>query len=304
MKRYLLALTGLVLVSLASAGDASGTLHHKKIPPRVGMSIIRTASSTTLEGLLFSGGSMTTKVKANFSAFLIKHGEDILLFDTGLGSHVSQQYEQDMPFWARPLFKYDEPVVTARSQLDKEGVSPVGNIIISHSHWDHASGISDFPEVTVRAPASELEVIRHAGDGFGGAWPSQVSSPSIKWKSLDFKPGPYEGFDASLDWFGDGSVVLVPLYGHTPGSVGVFVTVDSKRRYFLVGDTVWRAAALKEGRPKFWAASLLVDHDREKTQQVVEQIRAVVKRNADLTVVPSHDAAVQDALGYFPDWVK
>ena len=76
---------------------------------------------------------------------------------------------------------------------------PVGTIIISHSHWDHASGISDFPEATVSAPASELEVIRHAGESFGGAWPSQVGSPTIKWKSLEFKPTPHEGFDASLD---------------------------------------------------------------------------------------------------------
>lgn len=304
MKRTLFALTGLLLVSLACAGDAAGTSRSGKVLPKVGLSIICTASSTTLEGLLYSGGSLTTKVQANFSAFLIKHGEDALLFDTGLGSHVSQQYAQDMPFWARPFFRYDEPVVTARSQLDKADMPPVGTIIISHSHWDHASGISDFPEATVSAPASELEVIRHAGESFGGAWPSQVGSPTIKWKSLEFKPTPHEGFDASLDWFGDGSVVLVPLDGHTPGSVGIFVTVDSKRRYFLVGDTVWRAAALKAGRPKFWVASLLVDHDRAKTQQVVEQIRAVMKRNADLTVVPSHDATVQDALGYFPNWVK
>lgn len=304
MKRFLLALTSLLLVSFASAGDAPGTFSDTQMSPRVGLSIIRTASSTTLEGLLFSGGSLTTRVQANFSAFLIKHGQSVLLFDTGLGSHVTQQYEQDMPFWARPFFKYDEPVVTARSQLDKAGVSPVGTIVISHSHWDHASGLADFPEATVMASTGELDVIHHAGEGFGGAWPSQVSSPTIKWKRLEFKSVPFEGFDASLDWFGDGSVVLVPLYGHTPGSVGAFVTVDSKRRYFLVGDTVWLAAALKEARPKFWAARLLVDHDREKTQRVIEQIRTVAERNADLTVLPSHDAAVQDALGYFPNWVK
>lgn len=304
MRRFLLTLTGMLFVSLATAGEVSGTPHASKMLPRVGLSIIRTASSTSLEGLLFSGGSLTTKAQANFSAFLIKHGEDFLLFDTGLGSHVAEQYAQDMPLWARPFFNYDKPVVTARRQLDRAGVSPINTIIISHSHWDHVGGIADFPEATVRAPSAELEVIRHAGDGVGGAWPSQVSSPIIKWKSLDFKPVAYEGFDASLDWFGDGSVVLVPLSGHTPGSVGVFVTVDSKRRYFLVGDTVWRAEALQKGSPKFWAASLLVDKDRNKTQQVIEQIRAVVKRNAGLIVVPSHDAAVQDALGYFPDWVK
>jgi glyoxylase-like metal-dependent hydrolase (beta-lactamase superfamily II) len=98
--------------------------------------------------------------------------------------------------------------------------------------------------------------------------------------------------------------MLVPLFGHTPGSVGVFVTVDSRRRYFLVGDAVWTAAALKEGRPKFWAARWLVDRDAPATQQVIDQIRAVVERDPSLTVIPSHDATVQDSLGYFPAWVQ
>lgn len=297
MKRFLQALA-FVLINAAASAAPSGEA------PNVGLSIIRTGGSTTLEGMLFSGGSLTTKARVNFSAFLIKHGDSTLLFDTGLGSQVAQQYKQDMPHWARPFFKYNEPVVTARSQLDQAGVAPVQAIVISHSHWDHASGLGDFPGATVSVPAAELDVIHHAGDGFGGAWPSQVNVPGIKWQTFEFKPVPFEGFAASLDWYGDGSVVLVPLYGHTPGSVGAFVKVDSGRRYFLVGDAVWRAAALKESRPKFWAARWLVDHDIEHTQQVIDQIRAVAERNPGLTVVPSHDAAVQDTLGYFPAWVK
>ncbi len=297
MHRFLralaLTLSGMA-VSAAHAGDA----------PNVGLSIIRTGGSSTLEGMLFSGGSMTTKAQVNFSAFLIKHGDSTLLFDTGLGSQVEQQYQQDMPHWARPFFKYTEPVVPARSQLDKAGIALVQTILISHCHWDHASGLGDFPGATVSVPPAELEVIHHAGDGFGGAWPSQVNVPGIKWQTYEFKPVPFEGFSASLDWFGDGSVVLVPLSGHTEGSVGVFVKVDSGRRYFLVGDAVWRAAALKDGRPKFWLARWLVDHDVEQTQHVIDQIRAAAERNADLTVVPAHDASVQDALGYFPAWVK
>ncbi len=53
------------------------------------------------------------------------------------------------------------------------------------------------------------------------------------------------GFDESLDLFGDGRLVLVPLPGHTPGSVGLFVTLDSGRRLFFSGDTSWRLEASK-----------------------------------------------------------
>ncbi len=301
MKRFTQRFIRVLALTLAGMAAAAA---HAGDAPNVGLSVIRTGGSSTLEGMLFSGGSMTTRARVNFSAFLIKHGDSTLLFDTGLGSQVEQQYQQDMPRWARPFFKYDEPVKPARGQLEQAGVAPVQAIVISHSHWDHVSGLGDFPGATVSVPAAELDVIHHAGESFGGAWPSQVSSPGIRWQTYVFKPVPFEGFSASLDWFGDGSVVLVPLSGHTPGSVGAFVKVDSGRRYFLVGDAVWRAAALKEGRPKFWMARWLVDHDVEQTQHVIDQIRAVAERNPELTVVPAHDAAVQDALGYFPAWVK
>src|SRR5690606_7486503 len=126
-----------------------------------------------------------------------------------------------------PFFKYDEPVVPARQQLDQAGIPPIERIILSHAHWDHASGLGDFPEAVVWAAPEELTVVAHAAPGLGGSWPSQVSLKSIRWQALDFKPQPHEGFDRSIDLFADGSVVLVPMSGHTPGSIGMFVTVAS-----------------------------------------------------------------------------
>ena len=109
---------------------------------------------------------------------------------------------------------------------------------------------------------------------------------------------------SSADLFGDGSIVLVPLFGHTAGSVGMFVTVDSGKRYFFVGDAVWNAQALKKGSPKFWAARLLVDDDCAHTQQSIEQIRTLMAKRPEIVVVPAHDGTVQQTLGYFPAWVK
>lgn len=80
----------------------------------------------------------------------------------------------------------------------------------------------------------------------------------------------------------------------------MFVTVDSGKRYFFVGDLVWKAAALNEGKPKFWPASALVDDNAEKTQQPIDAIHELIKKNPDIIVVPAHDSAVQNKLGYFP----
>jgi glyoxylase-like metal-dependent hydrolase (beta-lactamase superfamily II) len=147
-------------------------------------------------------------------------------------------------------------------------------------------------------------MIHQAHSGAGSAWPSQVSDPSIRWRTLEFPDGPREGFPQSLDLFHDGTVVLVPMYGHTPGSVGMFVTVDSGRRLFLVGDVVWNAGAIAEARPKFWLARSIADHDPEATLAAVRSIQRAQQRDSELVVLPAHDGAAQEKLGFFPRWVQ
>jgi glyoxylase-like metal-dependent hydrolase (beta-lactamase superfamily II) len=289
------------LVLVCASGSA---LAAEAVPAKVEFAIVKTGKVTSLKGLMVSGGGFGTKVDGNFSAVLVRHGDTRFLFDTGLGSKVAEQYQQDMPWWARAFFRYEDPVVPARVQLDRAGIPPIERIFLSHAHWDHASGLGDFPEAVVWAAPEELDVIEHAAPGLGGSWPSQVSLKTIRWQALVFKPRPHKGFDRSIDVFADGSVVLVPMFGHTPGSIGMFVTTASGKRFFFCGDAVWRADALKDGRPKFWPASLIVDKDREQTQHTIEQMRELLKQDPGLVVVPAHDDTVQSGLGYFPNWVQ
>jgi glyoxylase-like metal-dependent hydrolase (beta-lactamase superfamily II) len=273
-----------------------------RIPPRVGFAIVKTGTLVVREGLLYSGGDLSKTVQNHYSAFLIKHDDTLFLFDTGLGRNVRAQYAADMPFWRRPFFRYDDPVVPARDQL--EAVGPIDRIVLSHAHWDHASGLVDFPGVPIYVAKEELDFIHSATGSVGGAWPSQVSSPTLDWKTVTFADTPYEGFDRSADLFGDRSVVLVPMSGHTPGSIGMFVETDSHRRYFFVGDVVWSAGALREGRPKSFLARRAADRDVDATQRTIELIRAAMKRDPQLVVIPAHDGTVQRALGYYPGWVR
>lgn len=269
----------------------------------VRVAIVRTASLHVREGLVFAGGAFGKEVVNTFSAILVRHGDELLLFDTGLGTQVDAQYDRDMPAWQRPFFRYEQPVLPVVAQLAAQCLPPVSRIVLSHSHWDHASGIADFPQAEVWAAPEELDVVRQPRGGVGGAWPSQVGTPAIPWRALRFVATPYEGFARSLDVFGDGSVVLVPMVGHTEGSVGMFVNRASGRRYFFVGDVVWSASALREGAAKFWPARMLVDHDADATQVAIERIRAVQRAHPGLVVVPAHDGQVQAALGFFPKWL-
>ena len=270
--------------------------------PVVRLAVLRVASLPVREGMLFSGGRFGEMATTNFSAFVIEHGRQRVLIDTGLGTRIAQQYAADMPRWGRPFFRAPEQVDPVRRQLDAAGIGAVSRIVLTHAHWDHASGLEDFPGTDVWVAEAELATVRAARTGIGSAWPSQVGSPALRWRAFAFAGPAFEGFERSEDLFGDGRVVAVPMSGHTPGSVGVFVTVSSGRRFFFVGDVVWTTLALAEERPKFWPARQLVDADIEATQRTIALIRAAQQRDPALVVVPAHDALVQDRLGYFPRW--
>jgi glyoxylase-like metal-dependent hydrolase (beta-lactamase superfamily II) len=108
-------------------------------------------------------------------------------------------------------------------------------ILLTHSHWDHVSGLPDFPGVPVWVTPQEHEFIRKSGDMdfcrlFAG----------IPYEVYGFEGGPYLGFPASHDVYGDGSIVVVPAPSHTSGSVIIFVTLSSGTRYAFVGDLVYQ----------------------------------------------------------------
>lgn len=307
MWRVLMVVLGIVAGSAVAGETVAAGAQQTEVGGRssanIRLAIVNTASLGVREGLVFAGGDFGREVVTGFSAILVQHGNEVLLFDAGLGAQVEAQYRADMPWWQQPFFRYDAPVRPVVAQLAGRGLPPVSRIILSHSHWDHASGLADFPQAEVWAPAEELALVRHPERGVGGAWPSQVGLPSLRWRELRFDAVPFEGFARSRDLFGDGAVVLVPMAGHTAGSVGLFVTTGSGRRYFFIGDVVWNAGALREGAPKFWPARMLVDHDEAGTQATIEQVRRVQQAHPDLVVVPAHDGRLQEALGYFPKWL-
>ncbi len=307
LARLFSAVMAFALTAFAATSATTGPPAPTQTPrPRahVQFSVIKTGHVTTSEGLLFKGGDFGKSVDSNFSAFLIERGDESLLLDTGMGSQIAAQYEQDMPRWQRLFFKYGDVISTAKSQLAGAGMANISAILLSHSHWDHASGLSDFAGVPIWLTEPEHAYLKNPNANGGRAWPSQVDGRDLNWQPVALNGSAYMGFERSLDVFKDGSVVLVPLFGHTPGSMGVFVTVTSGKRYFFVGDVIWSVSALKKAAPKFWPASLFVDQDRTQTQHAIEQIQAALALDPELIVVPAHDSEVQNKLGYFPARVR
>lgn len=287
--------------SMAPAVNANSLTSIGEAPTNgLEFSIIKTSDAHTREMLVFSGGELGKQVKLQHVAILVRHPKGTFLFDTGLGSGIDAQFAQDMPFWAKPFFNYGA-VTPTRAQLDAAKVAPIERIIISHGHWDHVSGLGDFPQAEVWINGEEQEFLRtpHAA----AVLPSQIKGP-VKWVSYTFKDGPVGEFAQSLDLFGDGSAVLVPMPGHTPGSTGLFLKTGSGKEIFLIGDTVWKQEAIDKLAPKFWLARKMADHDPEQTFEVVKMLARLQQARPNLLIVPAHDTRVHDLLAYFPAFVK
>lgn len=240
----------------------------------------------------YRGGGFADKRQFGMGAILVHHPLGCLIFDTGFGKDVDQ-HVKTTPLLMRLTSSYTKETTVAE-QLQAAGIGrdDILGVVLTHAHWDHVSGLPDLPGIPVLVSQAELEYI-HSGDH--GAKLAR-SFHDVSWRQYRYSGGPYAGFDRSLDVFGDGSVVLVPAGGHTPGSVIAFIATSDGKRYALVGDLVWQREGVELPAERPWISRQMVDMDSARVRQLVTQLHALKQANPDLLIVPAHDRRIWDTL--------
>jgi len=102
----------------------------------------------------------------------------------------------------------------------------------------------------------------------------------------------------------DGSVVLVPSPGHTPGSVIAFITLPSGARYALLGDLVWQKEGIDLPAERPWIARYLIGEDSAQVRENILHMAALQKAFPEMKLLPAHDARVMATLPVFPAVVQ
>jgi N-acyl homoserine lactone hydrolase len=242
--------------------------------------------------MAYRGGSFLEQRVFGMGAILVQHPRGRLLFDTGFGSQVDQ-HVLTTPWLMRVSSSYEkEPTVAA--QLAAAGIAQdsLTAVVLTHTHWDHVSGLADLPDVPVWVTQSEHAFV----DGGDAATALARKLGTQRYVDYGFADGAYLGFAHSRDVFADGSVVLVPAPGHTPGSIIAFINLPDGKRYALVGDLVWQTEGIDLPAEKPWIARRMVDQDAAATRELIVHMHQLQALMPELIVVPAHDRRVWEKL--------
>jgi N-acyl homoserine lactone hydrolase len=221
----------------------------------------------------FAYGDM--KVQFVYSCYLIKHGDEYLLWDTG--------HPMTAPNVAPKVSLVD---LLAKIDLKPEQIKYVG---ISHYHGDHTGQAGSFPSATLLIGKGDWDVIS------GPKPPENINTkPFENWIKGESKVEPV-AFDK--DVFGDGTVIMLYTPGHTPGHHSLLVKLPQTGNVVISGDAMhFRENYDTNGVPAF-------NFDRGQTVASLERIKKIAA-NLKATVIIQHDARDVEKLPAYPASAK
>ena len=173
--------------------------------------------------------------------YLITHPQGNVLFDTGVHCAVMDDPVGRLgPEVSNLIVSKTKPGEEIVAQLSKFKLTPndVSHVVNSHFHFDHAGGNEFFPTSTFLVQKNELDATK---------------DPELRAKALldpqDYDhPLNYQAVDGEQDIFGDGSLVIIPTHGHTPGHQSLRVKVGKGTEVVLTGDACYTRGNAGQGR--------------------------------------------------------
>lgn len=233
------------------------------------------------------------------NVYVIEHRDGLVLFDTGQ-DRTSITDPNYFPkgvaglLYSR-LAKFaigEEQTLTA--QLRGLGYDPrdVTTAVLSHLHQDHIGGIAELPNAEILVSVDDWAQISHRGAEFDGVLREHIDLPGVNFTQIEPAPvtdAAIAPFTAAHDIFGDGSLLLLPTPGHTPGSLSMLVRADGLRPLLLVGDLTYDVNLLAgEHVPGVGRRSELVATTRK--------VNALKQLHPGMLVLAAHDPAAAGLL--------
>ncbi|MFD1933291.1 N-acyl homoserine lactonase family protein [Nonomuraea mangrovi] len=170
-------------------------------------------------------------------AYLIDHPRHgFMLVDTGVNWEQAHDHDGYYDMTSRLLTERDEyrmsPGQDLRVHLARLGydAKEITTVFLTHVHDDHAGGLRYLPQATVVMDRRDWE--------HGVSYPYSFDLVKDKLSFPAFNSGAFGAFPTGQDHFGDGSLILLPTPGHSPGHMCVLLRMDVGGVLFM-GDTLY-----------------------------------------------------------------
>lgn len=214
------------------------------------------------------------------SCYLIKHGDDYLIWDAGYPAAVAGTAATG------PTAKFNLVEQLARINVKPEQVKFVG---VSHYHGDHIGQAGSFAQATLLIGKGDWDALTSTPPP-----PGANPAPLKRWISGG---GKFEAVPRDKDIFGDGTVRMLDMPGHTPGHHSLLVRLKEKGNVLLTGDLAhFRENYDNNGVPVF-------NTNRADTLASLDRFKQLAK-NLNATVIVQHDARDIDKLPALPASAK
>lgn len=164
-------------------------------------------------------------------SYLITHPKGNVVFDTGIHCQAITDPIGRLGEIARTFVSRTKPGEEIETQLAKFKLTTndIAYVINSHFHFDHCGGNEFFPRSTILVQKNEMAAAR---------------DPELRKKAF-FDPKDYDHqlhyqeVSGEYDIFGDGTLMLFPTHGHTPGHQSLRVRVTKGTEVVLTGDACY-----------------------------------------------------------------
>lgn len=229
-------------------------------------------------------------------AFLITHPTvGPVLVDTAFHSSVAAKPAANL---GRAMARFSharvEPGRTIGAQLRERGIDAreLGTVLLTHLHFDHASGIAEYPAATFVLSQREWDAASSDDRPLLRGYKHSHFDYLFDYRTVDFDgPGisSYASFGRTFDLFGDGSIRLAFTPGHTPGHCSVICRL-ADRDLVIAGDAIYTYAQLEGANPPPRPVDM---HTWKRSLRELQQFARTYPR---AVIIPGHDAERWPAL--------